>query len=223
MSAILLLVGAVFIPGETLEYDVRYGPVTLGRLVLEVLTPETVRGETCHHFRAELALSRSLSWLFWADYRLETWARKTDLVTLRSSKRTREPNYRAEWSADFYPALCSVRYSTNTSYFLPDSARDMLTLWYLFRTLSLKPGDTVRAQVHADRKNYPLAVAVAPRRPVRVSAGLFDCWQLSPNVGSPLGTVLLSADPDRVPVVIRARFGGMTVSAYLRRTSQEAK
>jgi len=221
--AVLLLVAGMVVPGETLEYDVRYGPVTLGRLVLETLAPDTVQGETCHHFRAELELSRSLSWLFWAEYRLESWARRTDLVTLRSSKRTREPNYRAEWSAEYFPARCSVRYSPDTSCFLPDSSRDMLTLWYLFRTLDLKPGDTVRARVHADRRNYQLSVAVTARRRVRTPAGLFNCWQLSPSAGSPLGTVMLSTDPDRVPVVIRARFGGMAVNAYLRRTAKETK
>jgi hypothetical protein len=223
VSCVLLLVGAVLVPGETLDYDVRYGPVTLGRLSLQVLAPEPVRGESCHHFRAELEISRSLSWLFWADYRLESWARTTDLVTLRSYKRTREPNYRAEWTADYFPAQCRVSYAPDSSLFLPDSSRDMVTLWYLFRTLALEAGDTVRVRVHTDRKNYPLSVAVGARRSVRTGAGRFDCLPLTPSAGSPLGSVLLSSDSDRLPVVIRARFGGIAVSAHLRRTAKEAK
>ncbi len=223
MILVLLLAAGVVVPGENLEYDVRYGPVTLGRLVLETLAPDTVQGETCYHFRAELELSRSFSWLFWASYRLESWARRTDLVTLRSYKRTQEPNYRAEWTADYFPARCSVRYSPGVDYFLPDSSRDMLTLWYLFRTLDLKAGDTVRARVHADRRNHVVSVAVAGRRQIRTPAGVFDCWLLNPSAGSPLGTVLVSAERDRVPVMIRARFGGMVVSAYLRHNAKEAR
>jgi hypothetical protein len=184
--AALLVVCAVFAPGEKLEYDVKYGPFTFGRLALHAVEPDTVRGETCHHFRAELELSRSLAWLFWAKYRLESWARTSDFVTLRSYKRTREPNYRAEWTAEFLPAESCVRYSTDSVYPLPDSCRDMLTAWYLFRTLDLGPGDTVRVNVHADRRNYRLTVAVTAGHKVRTPAGRFDCLSLNPNVGSPL-------------------------------------
>jgi len=108
---ILAAMAIAFAPGERLDYGLRYGPVAVGTLVLKTLEPETVGTDECRHFRADLELTRSFSWLFWAEYRLETWCRVQDMVTLRSYKRTREPRYRAEWTADFNPDRQSVSYS----------------------------------------------------------------------------------------------------------------
>jgi len=218
---VLLALAAGFSTGERLDYDVRYGPVTIGALTLSVLAPDTVRGQECYHFRSELELSRSLSWLFWARYRMDSWCRESDMVTLRYHKRTREPRYRADWTADFDPGTGTVTYSDSGVRPLPDSSRDMVALWYYFRTIALDSGDTVRARAHVDRKDYELRAAVTGSKPVRTAAGLFDCRVLVPSAGTPLGTVWLSDDAERLPVVIRTRFGGITISASLRKASNE--
>lgn len=216
MIALLLAFASALVPGERLVYDVKYGPVRLGSLELRTLAPESVGGEACHHFRADLEFTRSLSWVFAARYRLEAWCRAGDMVTLRSYKRTREPNYRAEWFALYDPQLRRVVYSDGASFQLPDSARDMLTLWYWFRSRSLRPGDTVRASVHADRKDYSLLAVASGRRPVSTPAGEFDCVAVTPRTESPLGTVYISEDSERLPVIIRTRVGSLSVTAQLR-------
>jgi len=100
MLATLAALAIAIAPGERLDYGLRYGPVSIGTLTLRTLRPDTSGTDECWHFRADLELTRSFSWLFWANYRLETWCRVSDLVTLRSYKRTREPRYRAEWTAN---------------------------------------------------------------------------------------------------------------------------
>lgn len=207
--------------GERLEYDVRYGPVIIGSLTLENLPPAVVSGEECHHFRADLELNRSFSWLFWAQYRLESWCRRSDFVTLRAYKRTREPRYRSEWAATFEPGRGMVTYSDSGARPLPDSSRDMLSLWYFFRAVMVGVGDTVRTNAHVDRRDYRLAATVTGVQQVRTAAGVFRCRVLSPNAGTPLGMVYLSDDAERLPVVIRTRFGGIPVSAYLRESANE--
>jgi len=219
---VLALLGVVFRPGEKLEYDVRYGPVVLGGLVLRTLPVETVAGTECYHFRAELEINRSLSWLFWASYQLETWCDTKELITRRSRKRTREPNYRAEWTADYYQDEQRVIYSDSNEYQAPDSARDLLTLWYYLRTRPLEPGTVVVLNGHIDRKNYRLQARVTDYGVVRTGAGRFDCLAVSPSAAGPLGAVLVSRDSCHLPVVLRTRVAGLVVSAFLRRiTSQE--
>jgi len=164
MLSILVALAVVVVPGERLDYGLRYGPVALGTLVLEALEPETVGTTECLHFRADLELTRSFSWLFWANYRLESWCRVSDMVTLRSYKRTREPNYRAEWTADFDPDRSVVRYSDGETVPVQPDARDLLTTWYYFRTLSMLPGDTVRTALHVDRHNCQLSRLRGPRK-----------------------------------------------------------
>jgi hypothetical protein len=215
LLSILLCLGQA-LPGERLSYDVSYGPLRLGTLVLATEEPETVDHVPCRHFRADLEFSRSLSWLFRAQYRLETWCRDSDFVTIRSYKRTREPNYRAEWTARFEPQYHRVTYSDGRSYALADSARDLLTLWYYLRERELVPGETLGAALHDGRKDTRLVTVVSGPREVETEAGTFDCITVSPRTRGPLGTVFISDDTERLPVVIRARFGGVVVTARLR-------
>jgi hypothetical protein len=221
MLSILAALAIAVVPGERLDYGLRYGPVSIGRLTLATLQPETIGTDECWHFRADLELTRSFSWLFWANYRLETWCRVSDMVTLRSYKRTREPHYRAEWTANYDPEQSVVGYSDGTTLSIDPGARDLLSTWYYFRSLSLAPGDTVRTALHVDRRNYQLVAVVRASNPVSTLAGVFDCISVVPNAGGPLGTVYLTDDAERIPVSIRTRVGGLVVSAFLRSVSYE--
>ena len=54
-----------------------------------------------------------------------------------------------------------------------------------------------------------------------VPAGVYDCIAVIPKAGTPLGSVYLSDDDERLPVVLRTRISGLAVSAYLRRATGE--
>jgi hypothetical protein len=221
MLSILAALAIAVVPGERLEYGLRYGPVSIGRLTLETLPPETIGTDECWHFRADLELTRSFSWVFWANYRLETWCRVSDMVTIRSYKRTREPHYRAEWTANYDTGQSVVGYSDGKTLSIERGARDLLSTWYYFRSLSLAPGDTVRTALHVDRRNYQLVAVARATKPVTTPAGVFDCIAVVPNAGGPLGTVYLADDAERIPVSIRTRVGGLVVSAFLRSVTCE--
>ncbi|MBN2465059.1 DUF3108 domain-containing protein [candidate division WOR-3 bacterium] len=221
MLPILAALAIAVVPGERLDYSVRYGPVSIGTLTLRTLEPETVGSAECWHFRADMELTRSFSWLFWADYRLETWCRVSDMSTLRSYKRTREPRYRAEWTASYDPEQATVSYSDGQVCSMELGSRDLLSTWYYFRALPLLAGDTVRTPLHVDRRNYRLVAAVQETRPVRTPAGVFDCVAIVPDAGGPLSTVYLTDDELRIPVSIRTRVGGLVVTAVLRSVSRE--
>ena len=221
MLSILAAFAIAMVPGERLDYGLRYGPVSIGTLTLETLQPETIGTDECWHFRADLELTRSFSWLFWANYRLETWCRVSDMVTLRSYKRTREPRYRAEWTANYDPERSVVGYSDGMTFAIKPGTRDLLSTWYYFRTLPLAPGDTVRTALHVDRRDYRLVAVARATKPITTPAGVFDCIAVVPNAGGPLGTVYLTDDAKRIPVSIRTRVGGLVVSAFLRSVSCE--
>ncbi len=214
MAVLLLLVLAA--PGERLEYELRYGPMAVGSLVLEELAPQTLDSVPCLHYRADLSIDMAMAWLFSATYRLESWSRVSDSSTVQSYKRTREPNYRAEWTARYSRSGDTVRYSDGKAYAAVPGSRDLVTVWYWLRGLNLRAGDTVRCSLHADRRNYRLLGAVSRTRRVRVPAGTYDCRVVTPIEKGPLGLVYISDDARRMPVIIRTRFGGLAVSANLR-------
>ncbi len=212
---LLCLLLAVLEPGERLTYDVRYGPVALGRMELAVLEPETVGTETCHRFSAVLETSRSYSLLFTARYELASWVRRRDFATLRSYKHTEERNYEALVRADFDYDAGQIRYSDGKRYPLAGPCRDLLTLWYYFRLVELEPGEVMSLYTHVDRQDYRVKVRAARSEQVRVPAGVFRCLVVVPSTAGPLGMVYLD-EQGRVPVVIRTRVAGVTVSAFLR-------
>ncbi|MEO0081750.1 MAG: DUF3108 domain-containing protein, partial [candidate division WOR-3 bacterium] len=204
-----------FAPAETLRYEVRYGPLKLGTLELVTLSLDTVRAEPCYHFRGVLKSNPTLSLVFEAEYVLETWCRVRDMVTLRSYKRTREQRYRTEWVADFDYEQRVVRYNDNTEYPLGGLARDLVTLWYFFRTLTVEPGSSMKVYVHTDRRDYDTEFRALGHTRVRVPAGEFSCLEMKPTTSCPLGAAFLADNPDKVPVVIRTRLGSAVVSAFL--------
>jgi hypothetical protein len=212
---VLCLFLATFEPGERLTYDVRYGPVTLGRMELCALDPDTIDVETCYRFAANLETNRSLALVFDARYGLLSWVRPADFTTLRSYKDTEERNYEAEVQADFDYGRKVIRYSDGKTYPLAGPCRDLLTLWYFFRQAELEPGDVISLYSHVDRKDYRVKVRAARYEKVRVPAGVFRCVVVVPSTAGPLGTVYLD-EQSRIPVVIRTRVAGMTVSALLR-------
>lgn len=218
MPAIALCVLFALVPGERLEYDVRLGPLRLGGLRLETLEPAVVLGESCRHFHADLDIR--LGFLFRGRYRFDSWSRSADLVTIRSAKETEESRYRASWSADYDYDRSEVRYSDGDTFVLPDSAHDLLTLWYLFREHTLEPGDTARVVCHADRRTQQVRVAAGRVTKVAVPAGEFECLELTPRAAGPLGSVWLAEDSASTPVRIRLRTGSLEVDALLVRSDQ---
>ncbi len=201
---------------ERLEYDIRYGPLVLGSMVLERLASDTLAGVPCEHFRARVEINRALSVVFWAKYFLESWVQQRDMITIRSYKRSEEKNYRAEWWADYDHKEGVVRYSDGAQFPLSDSARDMLTLWFYLRSLNWCKGDVRVLNAHIDRRNWRLSFVVTGQQKVRTEAGEFDCLIIAPQTRAPLGAVFLAREPGHIPVVIRTRAGALTVSAFLR-------
>jgi hypothetical protein len=231
VTALLLVAGLV--PGEKLEYDVKYGPFTLGQLVLETLDPDTVMDTPCYRFRSTLGLN--LGFVFKAEYEIESWARVEDMVTMRSAKTTRESRFRGEWTADFDYDSSRVYYSDGGVYVLRQpEARDLLTLWYWFRSLALDTGELVPVYVHTDRREYDTWFRARRWTDVSTPAGTFQSLELVTEDKTPLGAVYLAdasvvqgtypvsseawdeAFIDRVPVLIKTRVGSMEVSAFLR-------
>jgi hypothetical protein len=202
---------------ERLEYEIKYGPVVLGSMVMEYQPEKRDAGDTLEHLTAQIEIDRALSFVFWANYQLESWCRKDDRVTVRSYKRTREKNYRSEWWAEYFPDHGFVHYSDGYRFPLSDSARDMLSLWFYLRSLQWGRGDSRVVNAHIDRRNWRVCFVVTGTQNVRTPLGDFNCLVISPRTNSPLGAVFLSQDRNRVPVVIRTRIGSFTVSAYLKR------
>ncbi|HDR00476.1 MAG TPA: DUF3108 domain-containing protein [candidate division WOR-3 bacterium] len=212
MFAFLTIVLLALAPGERLDYDVRLGPVSVGRLELATLDPDTVRGDSGRRFRATIELALPL--VFRARYVLDSWATPEELLTLRSGKKTVETRYRAQWRADYFDSLAV--YSDGDTLSLEQAARDLLTAWQYLRTLPLATGDTARFFVHSDRRSQNVTVVARGHRTVETECGRFRVLELAQLGSGLVGTMLRSDDQRRLPVLIRTSITGVPVTAQLR-------
>ncbi len=187
---------------------------------LEVAGIESLSQTECYHLVATLELSLSPSWLFRARYEQESWCRVSDLVTLRSSKRTRESRYEAELSAVYVPDSGRVVYTDGQEFDILPQSRDLLTTWYYLRFVEPATGTRWPLNAHVDRRNYRATVSVSARQRTKTPAGTFDCWVVTTTGANPLGRILLSADSRKIPVSIETRVGALTVTAELQRVCE---
>jgi hypothetical protein len=217
MIPVLLSLVAALPVGEKLTYRVKYGPLTAGTLTLQVAGVEEVAGESCYHLVSHLRSNPDYAVLFTLDDRVESYARTSDLVTLRTEKQIRESHYEASVTADFDYVGHEVRYSDGTSCRLEDESRDVLSLWYYFRTQDLEPGDEFLVPSHVDKRNHEVEVSVGGESQVRTRLGVFDCLEveMQSTGAAGNGTILVSDDDDRVPVVIKTKMALGYITATL--------
>lgn len=215
---IIFLIITQFSVGETLFYKIKYGPFTTGTLILSVEEPTTIQGETCYHFTSTLSYRFIL---FSGRDRLDSYVRVRDFTTLRSEKHILESNYSKESSCDFWYDKGVAIYSDGTQIEIEPKTKDLLTLWYYFRTLKLKRGDTLRVINHTDKKTYHLKIVVGGEKFITTPSGRFDCFIIRPEAKGSLGkmeklSVYLSKDKNRLPVIIKTKMflGHITAELY---------
>lgn len=199
--------------GEGLEYEVRYGPLKAGRLELEVEGVTPVAGEDCYHFSGRLRSNPDLRLLFSVDDRLEAWARKGDLVTLRALKEVSETGYQNRVVVDFDYQAGLIRYSDGLELPLVEGCRDFLTILYYLRTLPLELGKEFPILNHEGRRTYQARAVVVDTGWVKTPCGEFPCFRVDSRVdpGEVSGrfgrfSVWVSRDENRLPVLIRSSF-----------------
>ena len=186
----------------------------VGGLELATCEPDTVRGEECRHFRATIELS--VRFVFRARYVQDAWATFDDLVTLRTSKETEETRYRARWTADYLYDDSVVCYSDGDTFALGVESRDLLTTWQWLRTLPLASRDTVRLHVHSDRRDQDVTLVARGYHAVETACGRFRTIEIAQRGQGIVGTMFISSDGRRLPVLIRTTISGVPLTAQLR-------
>lgn len=217
---VLLLIIAQFSVGETLFYRVKYGPFTAGTLTLSVEEPAIIQGETCYHFTSIL---RYRFLFFSGEDRLDSYSRTEDLTTLRFEKHISESGHSEDVICDFDYGKGKIIYSDGVEFDIEPRTKDILTLWYYFRSLNLKRGDTIWVVNHTDKETYHLRIGVREEKSVKTPLGEFACFLVSPAVegkgsfgkeGKLL--VYLSKDKRRLPLIIKTKMllGYITAELY---------
>ncbi len=97
---------------------------------------------------------------------------------------------------------------------------DYLSILYYVRAMKTAPGDTFTLKTYTDSKIHPILIKCAEKTTIKVDAGTFNCVRLEPTLAGDGKTfnkkdkldVFISDDQRRLPVLIRSKikFGSIT-------------
>lgn len=220
-----------FSRGETLEYRVNFGFLTIGKATTKVdARSYTINSRPCYKIDA-FGETTSISWIYrvkdnWGAY-IDTAA----MVTHVSYRKIRENNYRKDEQVVFDHKLKKARvrvmnketgvYENTQEFDITENATDLVGGFIQLRFLDYKDvklGDTLSIHGFFEDTSYKLKILYKGKQTVSTSLGKIPCHLLVPIMpdnklfnGENSISVWISDDRNRIPVKIQARmFVGRT-------------
>ncbi len=218
--------------GERAEYDVTFGPVTVGRGRLQVEAIDTLNAEPA--YRVALEVSGG-PFFYRVDDRTVSWIAPRPLRALRFEQRLQEGDYRRHRRFNFDHG--SLTYDQEDfdreageyrpvpdeqGVPIPEGALDEIAYLYLARSLPLEVGETYTFHRYFKEDGNPVVLQVLRRETVRVPAGRFRTIVVRPIIRSDgmfgeggRAEVYLTDDDRRVIVQLKSRLKVGELNMYL--------
>ena len=210
-----------FHAGEKLEFVLKYEVVSAGSAVMKVEDGPPVDGRPTLNITSMAKSNSIIDKMFRVRDFNGSQIDKESLVSIHFHQNLKEGKYQVirNTGCDYVNHL--YRYETihkgKTSTYggkLEEPVQDVLSAFYLTRTLPLELGKEYVIKVFSDEKVYPLVVRVGGSiERVKVPAGKFDCIRVDPAVqGDAIFkasdgqmTLWLTNDARHMPVLLRSK------------------
>jgi len=169
-----------FGPGETAEYQVRLGALTVGSGSMQVFDVSSVNGRPAFH--ARLRISGGLPLARVNDV-FDSWIDVDGLFSRRFRQNQHEITFRRNRTYDFFPERRTYRRENGETGTIPtDRPLDDVSFLYFVRTLPLRPGDVYEIPRYFKEDGNPVIIRVLRRETVRVPAGTFQTVVVQPII-----------------------------------------
>lgn len=208
--------------GERLVFSVRYGKIPAGEATLSIVDRATVDGHDCFHVVSTASSSAVFDKVYPVRDRYESYMDVDSLWSRHFEKHLREGRYKADQVVRLDQETGVARYHDGREFPIPRGTYDVLSAFYIVRTMSLEEGAEFLLDSHADRKNYPIKVSVQKRERVETPAGTFDCIVVEPTLRSGAFfkhegrlTIWLTDDERRIPVQMKSKIPVGSISVVL--------
>lgn len=197
--------------GELLEYNIRVG-FARGSAMLEVVALDTVRGRPALH--SQFTVRGGIP-LFRVNDRYDTWIDPTNVSTLRYHEDINSGSYKRRRRYEFFPEEQLYIEGADTVV-TADRPVDQASVFYLIRTLNLRPGLDTSFNNYFMLDRNPIRIIVLGRERVTVDAGTFDAVVVRPIIKAKGifaeggdARVWITDDDRRVVVQIKAKIPGL--------------
>lgn len=222
---------APLVSGETLEYDIYWGVINVGRASLVIDGSVQIGSRTVLHIVSEAHSSSFINNFYKVDDRNEAWLDAEDLSSHGYYKHLSEgKHFVNEWvvfdlPGKRYHGTKLTRKGQVSSFegILEYAVNDVLSALYRIRTLDMKPGAAVNLDVNS-KKNWRLTVKAQKTEKLETPYGKKKCLMVEPMVGeeglfvAKAGKrmlVWITQDDLKVPMMLKAEIFIGSVTAKL--------
>lgn len=201
----------VFMPGEVLEYKLKYGFITAAEATLSVKASDMKFGQNPVY---QLVVDARTSGTFDIFYKVrdhyDSFIDKNTLTPYFYQENIREANYRRQDKARFYQDTRKVVANRGTFTTPTTQTFDLVSAYYFSRSLDiskLKIGDSFKLNYFLGDEISALEIEYVGREMVKTKLGTLSCLKFSPSIKP--GRIFkkdsklylwISDDGNRVPV-----------------------
>jgi len=168
------------IVGERLEYDVKFGPIKVGRAKMEVMDIEEVRGRRAWHTRFQVTGG---TLFFRVNDVLESWIDVETFSSLRFRQQLSEGSRDRLYEYEIYPER-AVYIQKEKGGERPSVSHplDDGSFLYFLRTVPIELGATYEFERYFMPDRNPVRLEILGRDTVEVPAGRFDALVIRPVI-----------------------------------------
>lgn len=221
------------VKGETLEYDIYWGAIRVGRSFISVEDAVEIASRPAWHIVSEAHSGSFIDNFYHVDDRNEAWMDAADLYSYGYYKKVQEGKFFTnEWAvfdrADkrYYGQKMNRKHEISAfEGVLEKPVNDIFSAVYRLRAMTVEPGSKVEMDVNS-RKNWRLAIKAGKREKIKTGYGKKQCILLEPMAGeeglfvAKAGRrmlVWITDDELKVPMMLRAEIFIGSVTAKLNR------
>lgn len=223
-----------FKPGEKLEFELRWGVIPAGKVVMEVLPIESIDGVPVYHFVLTAKSNAFLDVFYKVRDRIDSYTDTRMSRTLFYKKKQREGSTKKDITVHFDWDNNLAQYTSGNKTKPPvpvkPGAFDPLAVFYYSRFMDFNRKTELQCPVTDGKKCILGRAKIVRREKIRVNAGEFDTYLLTPDLKHIKGVfekskdakirLWVTADDRRIPVRIQSKvavgsFVGELVKATL--------
>jgi len=208
-----------FVVGEELTYRATFGKIRAGTARMRVDCIEMVRGRPAYH--VVFSIDGGIP-LFRVRDRYESWIDVETLSSVRHRQEIAEGRYRRTTTYEIYPELASYRKNSDSLVASVSNPLDDGSFIYAVRAAAIEVGETRREDRYFRPDRNPVVLTGLRRETVSVPAGRYDAVVIAPSIRTKgmfseggEAQVWFSDDARRIPVQVKSRFGGISITLAL--------
>lgn len=206
--------------GERADYQVKFGPFSVGRGTMDVIGLDTIRGRETWHilFRVRGGVPG-----FRVDDRMESWIDTRSLSSLRFRQEMSEGSHQRERAFEIFPERREFVEGDTPAQPSVAEPLDDGSFLYFVRTIPLEVGREYVFERYFRPDRNPVRIQVLRKERIRVPAGEFETIVIRPiikarGVFSENGKaeIWLTDDDSRLMVQMKSQMKLGSLSLYLR-------